>query len=527
MRFSINAYLSFAVFFLIPVCMSQNLYEKVIYVAPNEEMLNNDDDNNLFIDTNGKFCLEIRIGKQKYFFDGENQIGPFKFIGSTNDISYTCDILSNKEETFWYRCKLSTKVYGPVRGILRACLNSTNGRGIALQIERNDSLFYYVNGKLVIGFDKEIAREPFGNDWCKFNSRGEFLLNVKLNNLDLLYLNGELIDSAYNISYTGFDDNGNYIYARTSTKYTNDSPFSIYYNKGVIFVGKGFYYGKMDASGSFYFVVNDEDGQKLLFKENLFQYPQCIDENGRIDDRSIIYPSFESYIKCCNVDLKGFKVNYNGIESETYDGIFSECADSLGNFVFFGLKDYYIYPVVNGKRGDSISKFGFRAGPVFMTTRGNHYEYYKTADSIYLCYNNEIIKSESSKRAFIIDRLYERLSDYDAPEDLKKTAKYMQFGDSSYFFIRDSIYGSYLPILSIYTDKIGSIIISKLLEGGKFFFIQKISEKSFQLVLNGIKYDPIENIDEIARHNYFIVERGLIFFGIKGNSILQYSTFER
>lgn len=508
---------------------SQKLYEKVIYTVPEEYVGENLKYQRLFIDTAGNFCMEVNLDHQNYYYTRDGLLGPFSigstYSGNENDISYTADRLSGQPSSFYYRSNLSANVYGPIYGKLVESLTSEFGSVIIIA-ERNDSLVYYINNNFICGFSMSEARKPAGEDWCLFNEKGDYLLNVWLENSHLLIFNGNIVDSAKYINNIGIDNFGNYIYSKSNNTYTNISPVSLHYNSEKLFDGKGYSSGKMLHDGSYYFTANSDGKQLIIFKNSIFSYPSCVDDGGRIDRVSIIYPNFEVYIKSCYEENNGFRVIYNGVESELFKEVYSLAADSNGNYAFFGLKDYFLYPVINGTKGEPFSKYGIRARPIHIATNGDSYVYYKTKDSIYVFHNSELFKKVSSDKSVYVTELKEKFRDYDEAEHIKKTSNYLLIGNESYYFINNNIYGPFPPITNSYEGK-GSVKEAKIYDSGEFFIIQEIKDRSYQLNYNGIIYEPIVNIDDITEYSFFKDEKGFTFFAVNGNTIYQYSTYER
>lgn len=516
------SYISILIFISITkISLAQSLYFKQVYTIP-EQYSEIYEPESFLIDSIGNFCYEVKIDSFCYYYTNSGLVGKSDFIGGTlssgeNSISYTeNDDFFDKEELFWYRNNYSTRVYGPEFGKLEEFVTSSNGNGIAIIISRNDTLFYIINGDLIYSVNNSVGNLPV-DDWCVFNKKGDYLLRVWLEGLDLLYLNGTIIDSAMGISDIGIDDSGKYIYARYGTE---SSPVEIVYNKKVLFSGDQYARGDLLANGKYSFYTYSDNKEVLIFNDTIFTIPNC---SKISDSRLKKYTSFGSFINVCNPSKDQFYLNFNNEINQEFNGIYDEICDSEGNYSYFGKRDYYLYTVTNGVITDTVSRFGLRGKPIYISPKGNYFAYFEKDDSIYIFKNKELFKSISADKQFRTKELYYTFRFYGERTEQQKDAKSLTIGNESYILINENIYGPYSKFSENW-GKPGYILNGKIKEDGSFYFFQISGERKCTVYLNGIDYGEIE-YDEVIENSVVVNERGLKFYIINLNNVYEVTTY--
>ena len=75
-----------------------------------------------------------------------------------------------------------------------------------------------------------------------------------------------------------------------------------------------------------------------------------------------------------------------------FNDIYCPTMDTNGHYAYFGLKDYYLYKVVDGRMvKEPLSKYGVRAMPWHITPQGSTLHYFKTDDSVYVYKDDTLI----------------------------------------------------------------------------------------------------------------------------------------
>ncbi len=502
---------------------AQSLQIKHVYKIP-EESFTQYDPESFLIDSLGNYCYEVKIDSFCYYFTNSGLVGKSDFIGGIkgngkNSISYTDkDGFLDKEELFWYRNNYSTMVYGPEYGNLEESITSSNGNGIAIIISRNDSLFYIINGVLLYSVNKSSGNLP-ADDWCVFNKNGDYLLRVWLEGLDLLYLNGTIIDSAMGINDLGIDNSGNYIYTRYDS---GSNSVEIIYNKKVLFSGDQYARGEILQSGKYSFLTYSDKNEVMIFNDTFYYIPKC-PKFSDSDSRIKKYTSFSSFINVCNLSKNKYYLNYNNKLNQEFNEIYDEICDSEGNYSYFGKRDYYLYTVTNGIITDTVTRFGLRGKPIYISPKGNYLAYFEKEDSIYIFNNKDLFKTISVDKQFNTKELYYAFRFYDERTEQQNDAKCITIGNETYILINENMFGPFNKFNESW-GKPGYIINGKITENGSFYFFQISGERKCKLYLNGVDYGEIEN-DEVFENSIVVNEKGLKFYIINLNNVYEVTTY--
>lgn len=261
---------------------------------------------------------------------------------------------------------------------------------------------------------------------------------------EYLFLNGELIDSAKGFSDVFLDDFKKYSYIRYNA---GNHPDEIVLNGEVIYAGTGYKRLRHNSSGKYCFQIDDNNidlifNNRISFLQNC---PEYTNKNSNERSRLKIYTDFGSFIDVCNSAEKSFIVNCNDNITQTFDNVYFEVCDSLNNFSFFGVKDYYLYSVTNGVITDTLSKKGIRGKPVYISPQGRHIFYYNIGDSVYFYMGKNLFKVINKNKKFHFE-LYYGLGFYNVKDQQYKDAKYLTIEDETYVLIGENLFGPYFQI---------------------------------------------------------------------------------
>ena len=479
---------------------TQKLYEKVIYsfqipIDPEKAWW-------FVVDTAGGFCFQYREDTLSYFITRNGSIGPFDFIGGINDLSMSTGDYKKESKEIYYRSWSSAKVYGPVTG--RVIGNETSdGENLSIILLKGDSVFYYINDSLLFydffyGDKDHDMNFGYTFEYAVFGDKGDIILKARTKDMSYLFHNFTLVDSANSI----------------------DDLVIGYINYG---------YDAQDGTGSRFVRRNLKTNLIMETSGTEFEDIQECEYNEKnvVQSRSKTYTDFDAELTVCPIGENGCRLIYKGKESEIYDNIYCECADSAGNYAYFALKDYYLYPVVNGVKGQALTKYGVRAYPLQMNPTGDFFVYYKTDDSVYFFRNDEKILSAFSGRAFLrVEELNSVFGDYKYPDEYESENTFVWIDTVSCLLIRGRLFGPYPKMYQFFNGEKGDIVNSKLLEN-RFFIIQCLGNNYFQLIYDGIEYDPVLIAGKILRNSAYVTSQGIIFYASDGRYIYEYSTYER
>jgi len=213
-----------------------------------------------------------------------------------------------------------------------------------------------------------------------------------------------------------------------------------------------------------------------------------------------------------------------------FEKLLCPALDADGNFACYGLKDYYLYKFVQGKKVENpLSKYGVRATPVYISPTGESIHYFETDDSIYLYRDDSLMFNPFSQSSgFSIVERDEFLpinssSIYSVAG--RNSLLLLNCGQESHMVFNGKISRPLLPVIEEnYSGQRepGTIIAGDMNDHG-FYAIQITGRKKFLININNEIYKEIENLDGIVTNSCYFDGNSLIFYGIKKRSFYQYT----
>lgn len=504
----------------------QTLTERLILTDNKDSLYLNS--NKISFDSQGNYCFEIKKNEHDFFVTNKDTIGGFKFIGSTygnnGEISYSYSYSDPKDKPFYYKNAKGTKVYGTAVGKIENYQTSNTKENIAITTLLNDSVYYYVNGKLICKNHKEESSYNVGV--FSFSENGNVIYSLKHNGLFNLYVNERFIESS-EFAYTqlAINDSGDFIFARGKRpeqpigKY--DYMFFIHSMDTVLgyvrtvwnyeLKGNGAYYYSGDDNGPYYIAINDKLHKNIESVSNIIL----------IDKKTFLY-TFEENGKN--------KINVNGnIYVHEFDKIFFPSLDKNGNWAFYGMKDYYLYKFVNGQKNtEPLTKYGARATPLYISPNGASLHYFKTDDSIYLYQDEKLIFNPISVNSNFSVKTYKDVLPHNfAPGETENgnSLFYLEYEKQGYFVFNGIFSKPLLPVedRSYSKENLKGAIVAGAFDDNVFFAIQKIDKKKFLIILNNQVYKEFDDVDCIIPDSYFFDGKNLTFYGVKNQSFYQFN----
>lgn len=486
---------------------------------------------NISFDRNGNYCIVIDKEGHDYFVTSNDTLGGFRFIGSTSGIgggmTYSKSDLNSNNDYFYYKNSKGTKVYGPAVGKVIRFETSNSKENIAMVTTFNDSVYYYVNGDLVLKRKKEPGKSyVFERDWVAFSESSNSIYSLKPDSITYLYVNDRIIDSTkYRYSKLAINNDSNYIYAKYEEPEVpirnSNYVFHLHTIDTTLSSVKRVSDSELKTNGAYYFSCWYKESSYIAINDKLHMNIETVSNINLIDKNTYLY-TFEENGKS--------KINVNGrIYSHDFEEIFYPNLDKNGNFAFFGMRDYYLYKFVNGQEiTKPLSQFGVRATPLYISPRGESIHYFKTDDSIYLYRDENLVFKQSLMTSDFITKQYDEFLPYNytrGKTDGMNSLFYLEYNQVGYFIYNGNFSIPLTPVKnSNYSKekKNGAIAIGELNENG-FFAIQKIGESKFLLIINNEIYKEINEIDYIVLDSFFFEENRLIFYAVKNYSFYQYT----
>lgn len=506
----------------------QTLTERLILTDSKDSLYLKSD--KISFDRQGNYCFVIEKGDQEYFVTNKDTIGGFKFIGSTygngGEINHTSSYSDPKDKPFYYKNAKGTKVFGTAIGKIENYQTSNTNENIALITTLKDSVYYYINGNLLLRKYKDPKKYyNVEDDWVSFSENGNTIYSLKLDTINYLYVNEKVIDSS-KFSYTqlAINNNGTYIFAKGKRpekpieKY--NYMFFVHSMNTILGYVRTVWDYELKENGAYYYSGDDNGPYYIAINDKLHKNIKSVSNITLIDKETFLYSFDEKGKSKINVSSK--------IHSHDFDEIFYPTLDTEGNFAFYGMKNYYLYKFVNGeKEKEPISKYGVRATPLYISPKGESIHYFKTDDSIYLFQDEKLIFNPIPKNSNFLIKPHKEVLPYNFVRGKTENGNslfYIEYDNQGYFVFNGKLSKPLLPVKKRNYSKDkeqGSIVAGKFNDNG-FFAIQKVGDGKFLIFVNNKIYKEINDVDHIVSHSYFFDGKDLIFYAVKNYSFYQF-----
>ena len=479
-------------------------------------------------DRNGNYGFKVKKNDLHYFITETDTLGPFKEYGGTYSRNGGISTFQKESasSTFWYMNEKGTTLYGPAVGVRQGHQTSDTRNHIAVTTVHKDTAHFYINNQLVYSaLLTELKQIKLSEgDWVAFSENGNVLYYLEQNGKINLYKNGEKIDSSdFLYSNLAINDNGDYLFAKG---FRPDPPIEKYnYAFYVHTQDTAFDYVRtvwqsvLTRTGGYYTSGNDNGSDYIIINGVLHKNIDKIADKTILDKRNSLF--------CYERDSRKY-LNVNGKDHPChFDKIFEPTMDANGHFAYYGLKNYYLYKVVDDLTDPQpLSRYGVRAQPLYISPGGSSLHYFKTDDSIYFYKDNDLIFNPIPKnQPFLVlaEGFLPTRTPYWNPKNGHSLFS-IRYGDHSYIAYDGNLSKPLEPISEHYGGeyKIGNLMAGEFNEHG-FYVIQKIGEKKFLIIINNLIYKEIDDLDHIVKEHVYFDGKTLVFYAVKGMSFYQYT----
>lgn len=518
-------------FFTFLTCVTsycQTISERLIITDTKDSVYLNSDKTSF--DRNGNYCFTIIENGDEYFITPNDKIGGYKFIGSTygidGEINYTNSYSDPADKPFYYKNGKGTKVYGTAIGKIEGYQTSNTRENIAIVTTLKDSVFYYINGKKVLSSIKDSKKNYIAeDDWVSFSENGNTIYFIKQDELYFLYVNDRLIESSkFEYTQLAINDSGAYVFAKgNKPELKNDKYDYMFFIQSVdTLLGpvRTVWNYELKQDGAYYYSGEDSGPYYIAINDKLYKDLHNISNITLVDRNNFMYTYAEEGTTKINVSDK--------IYTYDFEEIFYPTIDTKGNFAFYGLKNYYLYKYINGKKEDKpLSEYGVRATPLYISPTGLSIHYFKTDDLIYVYQDDNLLfKPISKKSTFKVLSYKEILPTHFVRGKSEKgnSLFYIEFDSTGYLVFNGVFSKPMIPVKEISyskTENIGEIVAGEFNDHG-FFAIQKTGSSKYLLNINNKIYKELDTIDLIFDKGCFFNGKELIFYGVKGFSFYQF-----
>lgn len=479
-------------------------------------------------DKEGAYCFTFQEGERAYYAQNNSgRIGPFRSTSSAFSGKGSVTFLYNgydEEKEFYYKNVHGTRFFGPVSGKVEQQITENAKDRVALTLSRTDTIFFYVDDRLLAKRLRTKNTLVETDEWCTFSRNGRSLYYVPNDSVNVLYVDDKPIDtSTFRFYELHIVDNGDFTYAKgekpkTKSKYT--FLFFIHTRDTVMGPVRTVWKHFLNEDGSYYYTGDDEGPDYIAVNNTLYKGLESVDH--------ILLPDRRNYAFTFTTGTQR-KMNVNGhLYTYDFEDLYCPAMDSSGNFAVYGLKDYYLYKYVNGVRqAKPLSKYGARAAPLYISPQGSSVHYFKTDDTTYLYKDEELLLPPiANKYNFQVFAWNEVLGTYPPREKpgRKNTLVYFEFDSTGYFLFNGTLSRPLHKVKKIALSKnqeTGRIVMGNLFDEG-FFVVQKTAGKEYTINVNNDLYTTLQDVDGIDRDDYFFDGKELTVFVQKGLSYYQY-----
>ncbi len=475
---------------------------------------------------NGNYCFETRQDESRFFVTNMEKKGPFRRIsgryGSSGSISYTSGY--DVDEAWYYRNSYGTAIFGPVKGKLERATANRTCDSIAITVKYQDSVYYYLNGKWINTVHHAKAAFSGIYDWCVFSPNGRSMYyKICPGHLTQLYKDGVLIDSSNSFTEMRINDRGEYVYGKgikPAEKGKYDYMFFVHTSDTVFGPLRTDWSSCLLQNGGYYCSGDDNGPQYLAIDGNLHRNVHETFDLLLLDGEHYFFFSREHRETTVVTGGNAFSVPYTNV--------YAPSMDAKGNYAFYGMKDYYLWKVVNGRQLDSVSRNGIRGTPLYISPSGSSLHYFRSEDSTYLfhdskqlfpAFGNDTFKVQDGREFFFIS--HERYEKAIPGNSLL----YAELGPAGYFIYNGEFSRPLLPVKEKSYRRAhatGELAAGDIGEHG-FFFIQKTGDDMYLVCINNSFYHELRGIDRVLRESCFFDGKQLVFYAVKERSFYQYT----
>lgn len=523
----------------------QSLSKKMVYQCFDSTVWNA---RKLYINAPHDFLIEKENGDTIIFITEKGSSEPFRHIGGRGTLSKYKKI--NDTVGWYYRSDVS-KLYGPVQG--EDLINfehplSDNEQFFAVPVLNKDSIRIYVNGTQIVVVDtftterwniefktasqlksKSTSISSGYDRWMALSNNGNAIYSVENQGVHWLSTNGQLKDTCgYEFKNLMINNRGDYIYGSYKLFPSGDSlrsSYAIIKPDTIIKTGGYFNSQYLGALGEYYLTGRSNKETMILINDRLIKDIEHIDNLRFAGKNNFLFTHTKDSTSYINVNGKSY-------ETGKYKQVYYPAIDGEGNYAYYGLRNYYLYKVVNGREvTPPVSAYGVRGHPLYISPEGVSTHLFITDDSTYLYKGDKQLIRPASNHTdsiFISEAHYpffhRTYSKRDEPREDRclvlitvNNASYMVFmGEVSRPMkrVEDYNYGK--------EKKVGEIVCSEMSKDG-FFLIQKTGPRSFLINMNNTVYHNIEGVDFIFDRYSKFDGKELIFNGIINQSLYQFN----
>lgn len=507
-----------------PSSFSQEIKSRIVLEDRNDSILENIRD--LYFNENGNFFYLKENDKGNFYVTDKDTIklpkrqgGIISMYGKHGEIS----IYYTTKDSFYYKNKKSIKYFSRGYGKVIKHITDFLNDNVAITTEKNDSIFHFLNGKLLSKNKKEdYSGFPNLEKWCAFSENGNSLYYIYKNKEFYLYKNSILIDSASTrFIELQINNRGDVFYGIGKNGILKTKFDYMYFPKhnGIKYDSvRTIWDSYINRNGGFY--CSGGNPTYLLINGKYHKYPVAED---------IILPNTENFFFFDNIKRNYTYYTSNSIKNLGGKRIVKPSMDKEGDFAMFLKKGKKIEVLSNGE----IYPNKIIGSPLAINSKGTFYTFKQTKKSTKIYRNNNLIFEEFGNIKIYnrIEFFEKYLSEYEVKNIpiFDKDFTYFEIGYKG-FIIWDGVVSEPLKKATVRTfrdeyPEIGELIIGKINEYG-FYLFQYDGKKKTKLILNNKTYLLEEEINSIIEDSIFFNQNRIIFYAIVKNKVKRFEISE-
>lgn len=510
--------------------LAQQLQERLIIKDTRESLMQNSGE--ICFSENGAYCIKVSKKGKNWFYTNTDTLGPFTQVdaiyGSNGQITFTCAYNSECDSPWYFKNSRGTSVYGPVKGKLVNSMDSDTRNNMAITVRYRDSVYYYANDKLVWKAHKYEPGQKYADheQWCSFSPAGNYIYYRADKNA--YYLNtGDVVRDTANSTFKEMriNDNGDFIFGEghepLPVEDEYDHLFYIHNRDTVLGPVRTVWKNDLGPDGGYYYSGDDNGTTYIAINNRMYRNQEDV-SNVRIADRNN-----DLFVRTAN-GKKEVVVN-GAVFAHAFQQVYCPVITASGHFAYYGMKDYYLYKVIDGKQAEQpITRYGVRPVPLYISPEGVSVHYFKTDDSIYVYRDDKLLFPPVAVRENFFTQFYdESMSTFknEIAAVNRHALWYIEAGKTAYWLYDGMLSKPMTPDKERFSrnEKSYGTVMAKGMNKHGFYVIQQIGAKRYIINVNNTTYHELTGVENILKDNCFFDGKSLVFYGIKNNAFYQYT----
>ncbi len=425
-------------------------------------------------------------------------------------------------DSFYYKNTNSTKYFAGGYGEIINHITDFHKDNVAIATEKNDSIFHFINGKLLSKNHKKDCRGfPSIDKWCAFSENGNALYFIYKEGQFNLYKNSNLIDSSLT-RFTGLriNNQGDVFYGIGKEGIPNTKFNYMFFPKynGVTYDSvRTIWKSYLNNNGAYY--CSGGNPFYLLINGQYFEYPLPSD---------IVLPNAKHFFFFDESKRKSFYYTDHSRKSVGKWKIIKPTMDQNGDFSMFLKRGRKTKVLTNGK----IQTDKVVGSPIAVNSTGSYFTFEQSKQTIKIYKNDSLIIEEiGGIRIYNESDFFSTFSRHQT-NDVPNLGKDFTYFETDYrgYIIWDGVIGEAIKRVSKSTGgneypEVGELLLGDVNENG-FYIFQYDGNRKTKLILNNKIFELQLEIDSIIENSIFFRKDGIVFYAITNDQVKRFEIVE-